>query len=136
MSGSNKQKGITIIECIIALFLTTVAVLTLMNMQPLAWQGAGKSDYLGRAVGILQRELESNELMIMAGQAPPNGQTCSDKDGNVVACNDKSALFAIEVTTSKPSTIPPNTTLLNVKVNWPGNKRGITSSLIVSPQGF
>ena len=54
-------------ECIIALLLTTIAIVSLMSMQSLAWKGAGKSDYLGRAEGILQRELETLESNFMWG---------------------------------------------------------------------
>jgi Tfp pilus assembly protein PilV len=53
------KKGMTLMECIIALVLTTTAIVSLMTMQSLSWKGAGKSDYLGRAEGILQRELET-----------------------------------------------------------------------------
>jgi Tfp pilus assembly protein PilV len=122
------------VECIVALFLTVIAVLTLVNMQPLAWQGAGKSDYLGRAAGILQRELETKEHIIMRGGIPVNGKTCSDQDGVTVLCEDQSAFFSIVTTTSTPATIPAHTSLLNIKVIWPGNQNGLTSSVIVSVQ--
>ena len=133
--NSNSDAGLTIVECVIALFLTTIAIFTLINMQPLAWQGAGKSDYLGRAAAILQRELEINEYEIMKGVVPPNSKSCVDKDGKSVDCTDASAMYSIIITTSKPATIPDETTLLNVRVTWPETKRGVASSIIVSPQG-
>jgi Tfp pilus assembly protein PilV len=129
------DKGLTMVECVTALVLTTVAVLTIVSMQSLAWQGAGKSDYLGRAACLLQRELESNEYQIMRGEIPENGIICADKNGNDVDCEDSSSLFSVSLATSTPATIPANTTLLSVEVKWPARKNGIKSSIIVSPQG-
>ena len=59
------NRGITIVEVLITLFLTAVGILALLSMQPTAWNAAGRSDFMGRAAGILQSELERNELMIM-----------------------------------------------------------------------
>lgn len=59
------NRGIGLIEVVIALFLTTVGILALLAMQPMSWQTAAKSDFLGRAAGILQEELETTELAIM-----------------------------------------------------------------------
>ncbi|MFA5321054.1 MAG: hypothetical protein WC373_00130 [Smithella sp.] len=137
MNIIKNKKGLSIIECIIALFLTTVMVVSLINMQSLSWFGAGKSDYLGRAVGILQRELEIYEYDIMKEDPPDNETICADKDGNEVACDDASALFTITVATSTPATIPAGTTLLNVRIQWPQSANGLSSSIIVSSQsGF
>lgn len=133
--NSNKEAGLTIVECIIALFLTTIAIFTLINMQPLAWQGAGKADYLGRAAAILQREMETNEYLIMTGNVPSDSKSCLDNDGNSVDCKDSSAVYSIFIAASNPATLPQNTTLLNVKVTWPGSKKGVGSSMIVSRQG-
>lgn len=122
------------VECIIALVLTTVAVVSILSAQSLAWRGAGKSDYMGRAVGLLQRELERNEYDIMKGAPPADSQTCTDKDSNVVACNAAGALYTINIATSTPASIPAGTRLLNVRVRWPGSRNGLSSSVIVSPQ--
>ena len=59
------KKGITIIEVVLTLFLTTVGIMALLSMQPISWQTAGRSDFMGRAAGILQSELERNEIRIM-----------------------------------------------------------------------
>jgi Tfp pilus assembly protein PilV len=42
------KKGISMVEVLIAMFLTTVAVISLSSMVPLSWRTAGKSDYLAR----------------------------------------------------------------------------------------
>jgi hypothetical protein len=128
------KKGMTLMECIIALVLTTTAIVSLMTMQSLSWKGAGKSDYLGRAEGILQRELETKESNIMWGTPPSSNTTvttCADASGNTIACGGANVVFTI---TYKP-TIPSGavtTYLINVKVTWLGSANGIKSSIIVS----
>lgn len=107
-------------------------------MQSLAWRGAGKSDYLGRAEGLLQRELETRENDLMRGTIPAYNKICVDKDGNDIVsgnninCTDPRNIFTISTTTT-PGTIS-NTFLVNVKITWPGSVNGITNSMIVSNQ--
>jgi Tfp pilus assembly protein PilV len=134
----NNNKGLSIVECLIALILTTVAVVSLVSMQSLAWRGAGKSDYLGRAVGILQRELERYEYDLMKGNTIASDTiTYADKNGNDMGTNTTGAVFTIRVAASAPASIPAGTQLLNVRINWPGCAKGLSSSIIVSPQtGF
>ena len=128
------KKGMSILECVVALLLTTTAFVSLMFMQPLAWKGASKSDYLGRAEGILQRELESNEGAIRWGTPPASNTpvpTCADASGNSITCGTSSTVFNITYT----PTIPAGTTttyLINVRVTWTGNVNGIRNSMIVS----
>jgi len=138
LKHTNNNKGLSMVECLIALILTTVTVVSLVSMQSLAWRGAGKSDYLGRAVGILQRELERYEYDIMKGaNVPTTTITYADKNGNDMGQIATDAVFTIRVTASAPGTIPSGTQLLNVRINWPGSANGLSSSIIVSPQtGF
>lgn len=144
---SNNQKGLSLVECIVALGLTTVAIVSLISMQSMAWRGAGKSDYLGRAIGIIQRELEQNQLAIMKGAIPANTQTCADKDGSAVACNSAEKMFTLNKTTTPcfcsgttacvcPNTAAAtaNTWRFNVRITWPGSEKGMSSSVIVSRQ--
>ena len=56
------NRGITIVEVLITLFLTAVGIMALLSMQPTSWNAAGRSDFMGRAAGILQSELERNEI--------------------------------------------------------------------------
>lgn len=143
----SNDRGLTIVECIIALVLTTVAIVSLISMQSLAWRGAGKSDYLGRAVGILQSTLEQNEFSIMTGVIPADSTTCADPDGDVIQCNDARKMFTITRTTvtclcTAPSSCacpnvsaaPANAWRLNVGIAWPGSANGLNSSIIVSRQ--
>ena len=59
------NRGIGLIEVIIAIFLVAVGVMAILTMQPTAWRTIGKSDYMGRGAGILHRELERREAWIM-----------------------------------------------------------------------
>jgi len=129
------KKGLSIVECLIAVLLTTTAIISLMTMQSLALQGAGKSDYLGRANGILQRELELREIQIMHGTPVASVVTCADKDGNSInSCSDAGKMFTITYTMTPPIA-PATTWLINVKLTWPGSSvNGIKSSMIVSRQ--
>ncbi len=67
---SCNKRGISLVEVVIAIFLTTFGILALLSMEPMSWKTATKSDLMGKASEILQRELESDELFIMnAGNA-------------------------------------------------------------------
>jgi Tfp pilus assembly protein PilV len=128
------KKGLTIVECVVAMLLTSVAVVSLMTMQSVAWRGAATSDYRGRANGLLQRELDLHENDIMRGTAVASGTTCADKDGNVVTCGNAGTMFTLTNTITPPSgtTI---TWLVNVRITWVGGSvNGIGSSMIVSRQ--
>lgn len=60
----SSNRGIGLIEVVIAIFLVAVGVMAILSMQPTAWRTIGKSDYMGRGAGILHRELELREAWI------------------------------------------------------------------------
>ena len=120
------NSGITLVESMIAAFLTVVVIVGLMSMQSLSWQSAGRSDHLGRATGILQMELEALENDIMRGVVPAVKNNVSVSAGT----------FNFFVTTTINDSVA-NRWLVNVRVTWPGNANGITSSMFVARQmGF
>lgn len=59
------NRGISIVEVLIAVFITAIGIIAVMSMQPMSWQTATKSDLLGRSASILHKELEEIELTIM-----------------------------------------------------------------------
>lgn len=128
------EKGLSIIECVIALLLSAVALISLMEMQSLSWRGAGKSDYLGRSQALLQRELETCEYRILKGLNIPADTKCMDKYGNEIDCQESGKVFTLYYLQSTPATIPAGTRLLNIRVKWPGSENGVSSSIIVLPQ--
>jgi Tfp pilus assembly protein PilV len=129
---SNKR-GISLIEACVALFLLSVGVLALISLQASAWRLSGKSDYLGRASGILVAQLQASEAKIMnpniavtTGTATstvyPGGQS-TPKQGD--------AAFTVQTTTTA---LGGNTWRVAVRVTWPGNAAGISESLNVTWQ--
>ncbi|MHB8137499.1 MAG: type IV pilus modification PilV family protein [Smithellaceae bacterium] len=121
------NKGITLIESLIAVMLTAIAIIGLMTMQPLAWQSAGKADSMTRATELLQRELESVEGSIMKG-------TVTGLDKSNVSETMGNETFTVTTTITEPIT---NRWLARVNVKWKGSSTGVKSSIIVTRQmGF
>ncbi|MDM7987276.1 MAG: hypothetical protein QUS13_08085 [Smithella sp.] len=119
------NRGLTIIESLIAVMLTGVAVIGLLTMQPLGMQSAGKADSMTRATQLMQRELETLESRVMAGA---NVTTLVKTNASETIGNET---FTINTTI----TVRNNATwLARVRVTWPGNTNGVRSSLIVSRQ--
>jgi len=121
----------------IAVFLTLVAVVSILTLQPTSWRAAGKADYLGRAAGVMQSELELRENQIMLGTVPASPINQTIQAGGSGA-NQGDAVFNVVTTTTNPGA---NRWLVNVRVSWPGNCAGgtcnITSSMLVTRQaGF
>ena len=130
------KKGMSIIEVLIAMFLTVVAVLAIFSLVSPSWRTTSRSDYLGRASGILYEQLMRQEARIM-------NPCCSITTG---------ALPMISVNSSGQATAQSgdaqfnvNTTItslgtslwrVTVRVAWTGHA-GISESLVVTRQdGF
>jgi Tfp pilus assembly protein PilV len=129
------EKGLTILECILAVFMTTVTIISLVSMQSLSWTNAGKSDYMGRAQGLMQAELETRECEIMTGATTSLSTTsCRSKDGKVVTCGGSGVTFSVTTSIADNSANVTNTYLLRTNVKWPGSKNGIKSSMLVARQ--
>ena len=119
------------VEVIIAMFITTVAIVSISSMMPLSWRTAGKADYLGRATGLLQDELEWRQYQTMRGVNPTTLEYPAI--GKAIAVGDTT--FTVYTTTSPD--FHPNTWVVNVRVTWTGNDNGVTSSMLVTRQmGF
>jgi Tfp pilus assembly protein PilV len=130
-------KGFTLVEAMIAVFLTMIAVVSVLSMQPTSWRAASKADYMGRAAGVMQSELELRENQIMIGTIPASPINQTVQVGGA-GTNAGDATFGVTTTTTNPGA---NRWLVNVRVTWPGNCFGgtcsITSSMLVTRQaGF
>ena len=142
------NRGITIVEVLITLFLTAVGIMALLSMQPTSWSAAGRSDFMGRAAGILQSELERSELWIMN----PNNAfaTACDATGRNLFLGGPCTrtINASSQETAQAGDVPytietrvtqlagANAWTVKIQVTWPGNNRGITESTIVSRQEY
>jgi Tfp pilus assembly protein PilV len=129
------KKGITLIEVVVAELMLMIGVLGLLSLMPSAWRLSGQSDYLGRAAGILQRQLQAVEVEIMN---PVIGVTPGTTTANVYSSGDSlgregDVPFTLQTTRTA---LGANTWTLLVRVTWPTNPRGISESLIVSKQEY
>ena len=132
------KKGIGLIEVLISLFLISVGILALLSLQPSAWRLTGRSDFLGRAGGLLHKEMESTEVVLMNPNFP---NPCAGTNPLVTTRN----VFISGQGASQPGDMPftLQTTItdnlnaswrVQVRVTWPGNPTGISESLLVTRQ--
>jgi len=137
-SISNK-KGISLVEVCVAVFLLSVGVLALITLQPSAWRLSGKSDYLGRASGILAAQLQAMEAQIMNAATIPSAGFASNPavyPGGQSTAKPGDVPFTVETTIEDPAgTGQPGIWRVTVRVRWPGTTmQAIQASLLVSPQ--
>ena len=129
------------VESLIAVLLTAIAIVTLMPMQDNATKTMSRSDYLGSAQGIMQSQLELEENRIMNFQdAPPGSTPFSNVCIPVIGPNTAVTVsglagvtgdvtFTFQTTRTLPTA---NSCMINVRVWWTGNATGIRSSVIAT----
>ena len=120
-------------EVVIAIFLTTVAVLAVMSMQPAAWKTSGRSDFMGRAAGLMHEELQRQEALIMN---PCNAVTAGTTGPSTVYASGQSAAQSGDAAFQRTTTIAVITTgvwRVTVRIAWAGHT-GISESLVVTRQ--
>lgn len=129
-----REKGFSLVEVVIAIFLTTLAVLAVFSLAPTAWVTSTRSDYLGRASGVLFQRLQEEEARIMN---PCESVSEETRGPDTVYASGQTTPqqgdAAFQVTTNIRN-LSGNTWLVTVRVTWPGNDRGIQESLIVNRQ--
>ncbi len=133
------KKGIGLIEVLIALFLISFGVFSLLSLQPSAWSLSGRSDYLGRAGGILHSQLEMREMLLMnAGYSNPCVPTNPRTYSEFVYASGQGAAQPGDAPFTVGTTIRDNggTWLVTVQVTWAGNPTGITESRLVTVSSF
>jgi Tfp pilus assembly protein PilV len=129
------RRGITLVEVLITLFITATGIMALLAMQPTSWNAAGRSDFMGRAAGILHSELEQNEIWIMNPvNTVTNGTTTRTVNASGQATQQTGDVPFTIATAIAPFGFSTNAWTVNVRVTWPGNNLGIAETLIVSRQ--
>ena len=129
------DKGTTLVEVIVAIMLVSIAVMAVMSTLPQAWVTAGRTDHLGRAAGILLKELESNELLIMnpnrsvTTTSTPIIRTVTTSGQTTPQTGDVS--YIVQTTIASAGT---DVWRVTVRVTWPGNTTGISGSVLVTRQ--
>jgi len=134
----SSNRGFTLIEVVIAMFLASVAIMSILSLQPTAWQTSARSDFMGRASGILYEELQRQAALIMnpclnvvAGTTGPTAVLPSDPAGTGGGVQQPGDIgFTVTTTTTALSA---TSWRVSVRVAWFGHA-GITGSSIVSRQ--
>jgi len=132
------NKGITLIEVVLAIFLTSIGILSLLSLQPSAWNLSGKSDSLGRAGSILHSALENNEILLMNPNYPnPCGATNPLTVTKTVNESGQSPAQVGDLPFTVQTTIQDNLNnswAIRVRVTWQGNNSGVSETRIVTRQ--
>ncbi len=130
------KKGLGLLEVVIAMFLTVVAVLAIFSLVSPAWRTAARSDYLGRASGILYEQLMRQEARLMNPCCPV---TTGTLPATVVYSSGQTAAQSGDAQFNVATTIKnlaANVWIVTVRVAWAGHT-GISESLVVTrQQGF
>lgn len=131
------------IEVVIALFITVVAVMAVFALVAPGWNTSAKSDYLGRASGILYEQLVRQEARIMnpCCQVLPVTLNASVTLGpTTVNASGQATLQSGDVPFNVTTTITNLGAAIwrvTVTVTWTGNANGISESMVVTRQdGF
>lgn len=141
-------RGMGLVEVIIAVFLTSIAIMAIFSLMAPGWRTVARADFMGRATEILQRQLEGSEAYIMdAGNSaaiaglpalPGVGATTAPTAYNVVtsgfgAAQTGDVNFTVTTTIAGIST---NLYRVLVNVSWPANPTGVSQTIYVSRQTY
>jgi prepilin-type N-terminal cleavage/methylation domain-containing protein len=134
----SSEKGMTLIEVMIAVMLVSIGALSLLATQGPAWNLTGRSDILGRAGMVLHRELGANELLLMNPNVAnpclginPLVNVRNVNASDQVAGQPGDIAFTVQTTTRDNLN---GTWTVRVQVAWPGNNVGVSESVVVTRQ--
>ena len=134
------NRGIGLIEVVIAIFLVAIGVMAILSMQPSAWRTIGKSDYMGRGASILHREFELREAWIAN---PCNVVPLGNRPVQNIIVSGLAAEVRGDATYTVNTNITPvggttNAWTVTVTVTWPDqvlrNYRNLVESVAVARQ--
>jgi Tfp pilus assembly protein PilV len=123
------KKGISIVEAIVAVFITSVAIVSIAAMQPVALRTGASADYLGRAVAIAQAEAARREAVIMT-----TGAVIPADSNNAPLTVQNVTYLITTVTTPQVGATGQQFWLLSVHVMWPGTVNGVTHNRVITQQ--
>ncbi len=127
-------------EVLVSVVLITVGVMGVLTLIPSGWRLSGTSDSLGRAAGILQSELEAQELLIINpnnsfAALPAPGTTKTVYGGGTAPQPGDNVAYTVQ-TVRTPLAAPASGWRVQVKVTWAGRPQGVQDTLIVRPQEY
>ncbi|MHB8769475.1 MAG: type IV pilus modification PilV family protein [Syntrophales bacterium] len=128
------ERGVTLVESVLAILLVSLGLIGLLSMQPSAWRASARTDYLGRAAMILSKELTARELTIMnpcnVVATGATTQTVYTSGQGTKQAGDIG--FTVQATTT---TVATGVWRVTVSVTWPPlNATGIRESIVVTRQ--
>ncbi|MFA5321800.1 MAG: hypothetical protein WC373_03940 [Smithella sp.] len=131
------KKGMSLVESIVSVLLLSTAIIAIMTLQPTSWKTSARSDNAGRAVMILQKELMTQEVLIMN---PCNTVTPGTTNKTVYTsyqgtAQQGDARFTVQTVISAV-TGSTNTWKVTITVSWPLNTTGIKDNLLVTRQEY
>jgi prepilin-type N-terminal cleavage/methylation domain-containing protein len=131
----SNNRGFSLVEVMIALFITVVAVTSIFTLMTPAWRTATMSDQFGRAADILSDQMQQQELFIMN---PCNNVVVGTTGPVTINASGYAAAQPGDVQFSLTRNIvliAPDVWRVTVRVAWPGNA-GISESLVVTRQEY
>jgi prepilin-type N-terminal cleavage/methylation domain-containing protein len=128
------DRGITLIESMIAILILCIGLVGLLAMQSPSWRTTARTDYLGRAAEILSKQLTDREALIMNPcNAVATGAVTTTVRTSGQTTNQLGDIAFTVVTTT--TSISANVWRVTVRVSWPPlNNTGITESIVVTRQ--
>jgi len=138
IKSNRNDRGISLIEVLISIFLTSIGILSLLSLQPSAWNLSMKSDFLGRAGSILHSELEANEILLMNPNYP-NPCSANNPITSIKAVNPsgQGTAQAGDLTFTVQTGIQDNlnsTWSVRVRVTWQGSNAGVSETRVITRQ--
>ena len=136
LSLNSCNRGFSLIEAMIAMFVTMLGVMAIFSLVAPAWRTATQSDEMGRAAHILYDQLQREEINLInpcntdtAGVRPPvivyaSGETNPREKGDVP--------FSVSTTVTKINAL---TGRFRVTVSWNNGRRSVTDEITVTQQG-
>ena len=128
------EKGITLIEALLAICLAALGIMALLTLFPTSLRLAGNSDSLGKASGILFQQMEIQQNRILNPNTSVSSGTTTTTvypSGQVVPTPGETP-FTVE--TALTDLGGGSAWLVKVKVTWSGNGTGVSESLRVTRQ--
>ena len=124
------------VEVVVSVAVLSIGILSLITVLPSSMRLANRSDYLGRASGILANQIQLAEAMVLnpsANLAPLMGQQPLPDVNPSGQGTGVTGDLTFHVTRTLTD-LGNNSFLVTVKVTWQGNTTGITESLRVTRQ--
>jgi len=135
LTGFCNNKGIGMVDAVMALCVVSLGVLSLLSLYPVGWSSARSSDERSRASEIMHRELENAEALIMnpCNIAPANGTIVKPAVNSSAqsAAQPGDANFTVNETFTQLAT---TVWRVEVTVTWPGTANGVIGSRDVTRQ--